>query len=276
VSERVPFERWRNGHFITIPVRVGGSVPTRFGLDTGIGVTIVSRDLCERLRVVPTGETRSGRRMSGQTVRIDLARLPCLDVGAFHKENVVIGVVDLAGFFPEDSGIEGILAPQFFEPWPFAINSVTRTVRIERGEADPPRPAVAVEAPLKVVREGPSAELFLDLVLPSGRTIAVEVDTGSEDLILHSRYMEELGVSPDRANVTKREGRDETGNPYVRYFTQIQGRVSVAAAPSIGQRDPRVMFQEIIYDGLVGDTFLRSYDVTYDLDRGRMYFADPG
>ena len=122
-------------------------------------------------------------------------------------------------------GSRGILAPQFFEPWPFAINSVTRTLRIERGEPDPDPPGVAVEAPLFVVRRGPSVELYVDLLLPSGTTIRAEVDPGSSDLILHRRDMEELGVGPDRPNVTKREGRDETGQPYVRYFSPVRGRV---------------------------------------------------
>ena len=35
------------------------------------------------------------------------------------------------------------------------------------------------------------------------------------------------------------------------------------------------MFQEIIYDGLIGDRFLRNFTVTYDLPRSRMIFALP-
>ena len=36
---------------------------------------------------------------------------------------------------------------------------------------------------------------------------------------------------------------------------------------------PRVMFQEIIYDGLIGDQFLRNFTTTYDLPNGRMIFS---
>jgi hypothetical protein len=39
--------------------------------------------------------------------------------------------------------------------------------------------------------------------------------------------------------------------------------------------DPPVMFQEIIYDGLVGDSFLRNFTTTYDLPRSRMIFSSP-
>jgi hypothetical protein len=33
------------------------------------------------------------------------------------------------------------------------------------------------------------------------------------------------------------------------------------------------MFQRIIYDGLVGDAFLRRFTVTYDLPRERVVFG---
>jgi hypothetical protein len=35
------------------------------------------------------------------------------------------------------------------------------------------------------------------------------------------------------------------------------------------------MFQKIIYDGLVGDRFLRNFTTTYDLENERMIFIRP-
>jgi hypothetical protein len=32
--------------------------------------------------------------------------------------------------------------------------------------------------------------------------------------------------------------------------------------PSLAQRDPEVMFQRIIYDGLIGHAFLSKFEVT--------------
>jgi len=34
------------------------------------------------------------------------------------------------------------------------------------------------------------------------------------------------------------------------------------------------MFQSIIYDGLAGQSFLKNFTITYDLDRSRMIFAN--
>ncbi|HYK34247.1 MAG TPA: hypothetical protein VEV63_19900 [Streptosporangiaceae bacterium] len=39
--------------------------------------------------------------------------------------------------------------------------------------------------------------------------------------------------------------------------------------------DSDVMFQKIIYDGLIGDRFLRNFTTTYDLVNSRMIFAVP-
>lgn len=61
-------------------------VPTRFGLDTGIGITLLSNAFAQRLGVAPNGEVFVGRRMSGQALTVPLARVPSLDVGpSFHK-----------------------------------------------------------------------------------------------------------------------------------------------------------------------------------------------
>jgi hypothetical protein len=244
-------------------------------LDTGVGVAVVSRTLCERAKVSPNGRSYAGKRMSGQRIETPLATVPSLAAGSFRREQVTAGVFDLSGFFPPDSGIEGILPVQFFEPWPFSINSVTRTIRVDRGEPAPDSLKTPVEAPIEVRRDGPSVAIFLDLKLPSGTVAHVEVDTGSDSLILHRRYMGELGVDPNSARVRRRESTDETGNRYTRFFSNVPGQVSVAAASSVVQNDPPVMFQDIIYDGLVGDSFLRSYEVTYDIARSRLLFADP-
>jgi hypothetical protein len=275
MSDLIPFERYRGGHILTLPVLFCDRFPSRFMLDTGAGIAAVSDELCRRAGVRGNGRTYSGRRMSGQVVTAELADVPAIAAGSFRREGVVAGIYDLARFFGGDTSIEGILPAGFFLPYPYTINSVTRTVRVDRGEPYADRPKTPVEAPIFLKHDGPSLDLFLDLRLPNDRVIRVEVDTGSDSLILHSRYMSELGVNPERPGVERRQGRDETGYSYERYFTELRGRVSVAAAPTVGQNDPRVMFQELVHDGLVGDQFLRSFEVTYDLARSRLLFADP-
>ena len=46
-----------------------------------------------------------------------------------------------------------------------------------------------------------------------------------------------------------------------------------AAAPELAQGDPAVIFQQIIYEGLVGQAFLRTFAVTFDVPNERLIFS---
>jgi hypothetical protein len=111
------------------------------------------------------------------------------------------------------------------------------------------------------------------LVLPGGRVVRVEVDMGSDALILDDGLAAEVGVALDDPAVRVVDGTDETGHAYTRRFTNLHGAIHPEGAPSVVQEDSPVMFQRIRYDGLVGDAFLRRYAVTFDLPAGRIVFA---
>lgn len=259
-------------HLIHVPVRVGGLEETRFVFDTGVGLDLVSNALLARAGGRLTGETHTGRRMSGQLLEVPLARVPSLSLGSLRQENALVGVFDLA-FPPELQRIEGFLAPTFFGKTLFTLRR--RAGTLAWGGDDPSEilDARGQGVPLEVRWDGPTVTLFVDLELPDGSIATVEVDTGSSNLILDARFMASFGVREGDPGVRKHEGTDETGYSYVRYLAPIRGRLSVRGLSGIAQSDPVVMFQKIIYDGLLGDEFLRSYDVTFDLHRSRIYFA---
>ena len=126
---------------------------------------------------------------------------------------------------------------------------------------------------VRVEQDELSAEVFLRLEVPGGGVIEVEVDTGSDVLILDESLSSAVGVDLTAPGVRIVESTDETGHAYRRAFTTLSGSINPVGVPHIAQRDPPVMFQQIIYDGLVGDTFLQDFVVTYDLARSRMIFA---
>ena len=96
---------------------------------------------------------------------------------------------------------------------------------------------------------------------------------GSDTLILDAGHAAALGIRLDDPAVRRFEGLDETGNAYVRSFTHLDETIHVTGAPSLAQTGTDVMFQEIIYDGLIGDAFLRRFVVTYDQPGERMIFS---
>jgi hypothetical protein len=91
---------------------------------------------------------------------------------------------------------------------------------------------------------------------------------GSDCLILDERFRS-LGAAEER----RVDGTDETGHSYTRRFTTLPGRIHPAGAPELAQDDPEVMFQSIVYDGLVGDRFLREHVVTFDVAASTLALA---
>ena len=113
----------------------------------------------------------------------------------------------------------------------------------------------------------------MPLVLPNGRTVEVEIDMGSDVLILDDSLAADVGVALDDPRLRVVDGRDETGHAYTRRFGTIRGRIHPAGAPELAQEDPDVMFQDIRYDGLVGDAFLRRFAVTFDVAARRVVLS---
>ncbi len=98
------------------------------------------------------------------------------------------------------------------------------------------------------------------------RTTPVTVDCSAGLLILE-----------DQASLARRIAAGTPVSVHVEHDgSSLRGDVKVSGAPMIRVTDPQVMFQKIIYDGLVGDRFLRNFTATYDLAAARMIFALPG
>jgi hypothetical protein len=253
-------------HLVTVPVRVEDRHDVRFILDSGIGLTIVSASFAERAGVAVGSRTFSGQRMSGQEVELPLARLASLQFDERRCEDVEVGVLDLAGFPAELGEIDGFLSLAFFDQQPFTVDYEQAVVRLGGSGG-------GVPVALEVERDGPSVTAFMRLVLPGGRVVRVEVDMGSDALILDDGLAAGVGVALDDPAVRVVEGKDETGHAYTRRFTTLRGAIHPEGAPSLAHDDPAVVFQRIRYDGLVGDAFLRRFAVTFDLPAGRIVFS---
>lgn len=257
-------------HFAVVPVRINGTIDTRMVLDTGIGVTVLSAALCQRVGCTRGGEY-TGERMSGQRITIPLARLKALSLARRQVEDLQIGVIDNAALLPE--GIDGILSLGFFAAMPFTLDYQAGVLVLEDTGSLARREAAGAVVPLSIERDAASVTTFMSLSLPHGPPVKIEIDSGSDSLILDERFMSRLGVDAGDAAVKRIQGTDETGHTYARTFATITGSIAPAAAPQMKQEGPRVMFQRIIHDGLIGRAFLQGFAVTFDLPRSRLILA---
>ena len=126
--------------------------------------------------------------------------------------------------------------------------------------------------PLRLERDGPSLCAFLALALPGAGAIEVEVDMGSDMLILDERLAPEVGVRLDDPGVRRVEGRDETGNDFTLSSPASRGRSGWRTRPTSRNRPRR----DVPADRLRRprrDAFLRNFVVTYDLAASRVLVA---
>jgi hypothetical protein len=258
--QETPFDNL--AHLVLVTVLLNGA-ERRFILDSGIGLNLV-RDSVAGCRA--TGASFTGKRMSGQEVSVPLAVATRLAFAGVEQRDTEVGLLDMQSFPQEFGDVDGFLSLAFFAAQPFTVDYAERTIRDGTDAAGTP-------IPVHVEVDGPAVTVFMPLVLPGGRTVSVEVDMGSDSLILDERFAAEAGVQLDADHVRRVEGLDETGNAYIRTFTRLEGTIHPAGQPELAQHDPEVMFQRLIYDGLIGHAFLRDFAVSWDLPRSRIQLA---
>ncbi|HEY9679528.1 MAG TPA: retropepsin-like aspartic protease [Drouetiella sp.] len=274
VINAIPFTYFE--HLIIIPVKVGDK-STNFILDTGAGVNVISQTLAEKQGFKPLGKV-AGKRMSGQKLIMAQRSVPSFDVGTCHRSNLPMALWRLENVFPGSSklaNVDGLLSLEFFKKIPFTIDYGRQTIFFEDSDSLAMRAAYGVSIPIDIVKERGQTSVFMPLSFSSGSFAKVEVDTGSGAIILDLKYLNEFGVKTQSPDVQTQQGTDETGHAYVRYFTKLTGDAFLAQNRTFTQTKPKVQFQKIIYDGLVGDGFLSNYIVTFDLPNKRMIFGLP-
>lgn len=267
----VPF-KYATGHIITVPVKVCGEDCT-FVLDTGCGVNVISDKLIKKYACKYLAK-HTGQRMSGQELSMDMYSLPSMEMGACVRTNVAVASWDiqkLLGDAPELKDVQGFVSLDFFKNCSFTMDYGRQVIVVENPVSLRQREASGTTVPIQIKeRRGFETSISMPVSFSDGSKAKVEVDTGSGRLILDTRYMKIFAIDPAEKNVRTVKGIDETSHSYVRYFTQLPLVMFAADSDRLLQNQPDVEFQKIIYDGLVGDSFLRNFTVTYDLPGKRL------
>ena len=279
-QESIPFEYLPgsedgliHGHLISIPVTVGGT-PSRFILDTGIGVDLISTRLASRLKTPSTGMTYTGQRMSGQDVTLPMSYIGNLTVGRHLQRFGICGVWDFKDFVPDTpafAAIDGFLGLHFFQNRPFTLDYRDKQLILETPLSLQARVESGIVVPLEIDDDqGVSLTVFAPLEVVGAGLAKVEVDTGSDSLILQRRFMTALGIPESGPDVRVVNAKDETNFAFTRWFTKLRGDIRLNREVPLELHASRVMFQEIIHDGLIGDDYLKHFIVTFDLAHSRM------
>ena len=109
-----------DGH-ITVPVLLNGFLDARVLVDTGAGITILSRELARNLRL----EGEAGSSITLKTIAMDiqaqLARLDSIQVGNLSRNNFPVAITDLP--LGEKRKFDGILGIDFLNNYKIHIDN---------------------------------------------------------------------------------------------------------------------------------------------------------
>jgi predicted aspartyl protease len=117
-----------NRHLIVIPVVLNGSGPYKFLLDTGAGITVISKRLANNLNL-PNGRSESVSSAGGY-IAVEMRRLQTLHMGDIRITDPEVAVADFD--LMKSMKVDGILGGDRLKFFRVSIDYSKQTVRIRR------------------------------------------------------------------------------------------------------------------------------------------------
>ena len=254
--------------FIFIDVTINDSVKTKFLLDTGGGISVLSNKLFQKLNSsLKNAGYFTGFRNDGERLDGELFTLPSISIGNFRVANVNVGV------YPplDDYGMEGVISMKEFENQPITIDFKKSIVTFEDGESIKKIEKSAEVIPITLSSQMVvSLDIFVPLLLNDSIKIMAEFDTGSGyDLLLVNPYfMLKMGI--DSSTLSKNTFKISSGKTLTDYFSTLN-TLRYGSSPKLVINDKKVMFrQDLIYEGLIGSGMFKDKILTIDIPDKKM------
>jgi hypothetical protein len=248
-----------------IEVRVNGSEPMRFILDSASTYSMIRKKEAEALGLKTTaGTTLNG---GGGEFRMDFAKAD-LQVGITKLSGVQLGVTDLSPVYA------GILGADLFETHVITIDYENGKVSVFEPSTFHPNPQ-ATQVPVNIRARIPGVEASLKF---SGRTATGEfrIDTGSgAAMTLHHPFAEQNSFPPPGAPTQSSQSQSLGGTAqWIKARAasvqigplQFDNPVVESFATSHGSGGGTVLA------GMIGNEILRRFRVTFDCPHQRMFF----
>lgn len=243
-------EPYRAG-LVTACVEVGGA-PRRWLFDTGAGMTMLSPRLADELGARPFGRM-TGFRMSGERLDFPACDGVELAVGGVALGPRRVGVLDVGALMPPDwPQVDGVLALDALDALTVELSLARRTLGLGSVGAGPDEGWVEVEVQISRTVSGFSVVPFVAARAPGGH-LWLELDSGNVDHTL---------LAPHAAALLGHEVEPGTRTPLGEVALDLVG---------LGPVRTEAVTREIIYDGVLGASFLRTHDVRLATSRGRAW-----
>lgn len=263
----IPFTISSEG-FVMVPASLGGTLSAHVIFDTGAGMDVLAPSVIEKLYGRPAGKFTAFR-MWGDRLDLPLFIISEISVGPLAKRNALVAAWDML----DQLHLEGIVSVNDFRRQPFTLDFVNKTMVFETAKSLAQRRAAGRISPLEFDDlRGIALDLFSEFSI-GNQNGQCEIDTGSQNATLATRFMAPLAIDKDGQNVQKREQKNPAGVTVIRYRTTLP-KIALAAAPEIAVANAPTTFSDIIYDCVIGLDFWLGKIVTIDISGRQLIVSD--
>ena len=254
----VPFTTNSDG-MVIVPATLGGTIPMHVILDTGAGLDVIAPSLIEKVHGRPAGQF-TGFRMWGERLDLALFVVPAISVGPIVKKDALVGTWDVL----DQLHLDGIVAVNDLRQQPFTLDFANQQLVFETEKTLGKRKAHGSMSRLQMDdQRGVTLDLFSQFTFGK-QTGQCEIDTGSPEATISTRYMSELGIDKDAKDVRKQERKTIAGAAIVNYWTTVP-QIALASAPQVSLAPAPIAFSDIIYDCVIGVDFWHGRAFTIDI-----------
>lgn len=268
----IPFELCDN--MVLVPVRVNGSGPHSFLLDTGASTSFLNQTLADTLGVGTGGQHDAKVGAGESSTKLGFAKGVALSLPGVDLPVQTLAVVPLAGIEAAiGHKLGGIVGADLFKRYVVTIDYAGRVVKLD----DPKTFAYRGTSEGIAIRLSGGRAFFKATVTPAGGApIAAEfiVDSGDDSTVtFHTPFVEKHGL---RAAAQKLVAHTSTG--LAGKSRNWRGRIGSFAFGGFVIDRPVATFSEArkgseadaSYDGVLGGEILRRFRVTMDYSRRQM------
>jgi hypothetical protein len=241
---------------MTVKAAGRGQPEGLFVIDLGSGIEVLSSAYAQRVgRSSPgffTGFRSTGERADAARVRIAPIVLGPITTPA---DAVVWPGLDA-------DSIAGLISARTFARTPVTLDFLNRQLVFETPGSLAARARLGVSLPLKTdALRDMALDLFLDFDLGGGQVGTCEIDTGSQAIDVHLRYVPALGISRD-------SGAGEQS-----FRAHLPANLAPVGAPQLQLERPTVRFGNYIYDCIIGTRFWSQVALTLDIPHRRVILS---
>lgn len=270
-STEVPFRLVGNRPIIQLKIN-GKDRPLNFVLDTGSGVSVISKETAAALNIRPVTKGGFAKGIGGDgTFEIVYGFLRDVDIGGVYVRNVPVYIRKF-----HSDGIDGYIGLSLISKFLTTVDYGSQTFALHKKDSGPVQPAKdEMSLPLRLTSSGflsgevqlEGIETPLNFIVDTGASVSViSSDIAAHDSLIPHEQEEKMRVI-GAAGIT--ENVPSFMLPRITFGSHSRKSIT-AIALDLNMINEASGFEQA---GILGGNFLKNYRMTFDFKNSRVTFV---